>query len=804
MGDVAWRKVWRDLALARGRAVLLVLALALSLAAGGTVASTYGVLAREMPRSFLASRPASATLVLEHALAPELLREVRARPDLAAVERRALVRGRLEVAPDRKLPLALFVIEDFAAMDVETVAHEDGAWPPPDGTLLVDRSSLAFLRTELGARFPVSLREAKSRELAISGVVVDTGVAPAWQEQAVYGYVTPATLAALGSAAELDLVKLRVREDALDAEHIEAVAKDVSAWLAARGVPPLEIRVPAPGRHPHQSLMNALVLVLLLFSALALVLSAVLVATLVSGLLARHARQIGAMKAIGATPARIALLYASFAVVLGGAAALVALGPSVWGARRLAALYADLSNVVLADAAVPWWAWAGTALAGVLAPLLAALPPVFAASRATVHEALSELGMYRGPRGAAPSTSGARAAAFVGPTLVLAWRHVLRRRRRLALSVLLLGTGGAVFLTGIDVAAATDRKLARGGALPEYDLELALGEPQPTEALLERVRALPSVAYVEPVVSAAVFPVRPGEAPVSHVHKDGGHGALRLFAIPPDSRFAPTVLAGRALAAGDVEAIALAPSEVERLGASIGADLVLQLGGRATTWRVVGVVAGIGLGGNTGLWITDAGYARATDTAGKSSGLRVIAKEHGRAGEKAARREIEDAFARAGIGIASISGASWWEAVLRSHVAIVRGALELLGIVLGAVGALTLAAATTTGVVERTREFGVLQALGATPARVVWVVVAEALLVGLVSWPFAAALGAALSAWVGAMVGPIVFGTPLPLVLSVPALAAWLGVTVCASCAAGALPAFVASRLTIREALAHV
>src|SRR5262249_29713892 len=64
-GRVARRKVLRDLWLARGRMAVLVLAVALSLGVVAAVLGAYAILAREMPRSFLASSPASATLVLD-------------------------------------------------------------------------------------------------------------------------------------------------------------------------------------------------------------------------------------------------------------------------------------------------------------------------------------------------------------------------------------------------------------------------------------------------------------------------------------------------------------------------------------------------------------------------------------------------------------------------------------------------------------------------------------------------------------------------------------------------------------------
>jgi putative ABC transport system permease protein len=321
--------------------------------------------------------------------------------------------------------------------------------------------------------------------------------------------------------------------------------------------------------------------------------------------------------------------------------------------------------------------------------------------------------------------------------------------------------------------------------------------------LLSFVRSVPGVAYAEPIEVTTVAPVRAGEVAVAGTHKDGGHGTVRLYALAPDTRFRPEVLSGRWLEPGDVDAIVVAPGELDRLGTSLGGSVSLSLAERTTVWRVVGVVRGFGLGSGSGLYVSDAGFAQATGRAGSTQALRVITTEHDTASQKAALRALERTLADAGIGVASVLDSERWTIVLRNHVAIVQGALQSLGLVLGLVGAFTLASAMSLSVVERTREFGVMQTLGATPARVIWVVVAEALFVGALSWLAAVALSLLLSSLIGALVGSAIFGGPLSLVVVPLGLLVWLAIALLGSAAAGAFPAGAASRLTIRQTLAY-
>src|SRR5262249_27264780 len=155
--------------------------------------------------------------------------------------------------------------------------------------------------------------------------------------------------------------------------------------------------------------------------------------------------------------------------------------------------------------------------------------------------------------------------------------------------------------------------------------------------------------------------------------------------------------------------------------------------GKATTWQVVGVMPAsrVPFGGAAGLYLSPAGFAQAAgQPEGSTQALRIITTEHDSAARQNALRALERALAAQGIGIVSVIEADWLSNVIRGHMAIVQGALLSLGVVMGLVGTLALASAVSLSVVERTREFGVMQTLGATPARVMWVVAAEALFIG--------------------------------------------------------------------------
>src|SRR6266545_5062070 len=328
MRSPRWQKLLRDLWLMRGRTALMVIAIAVSLFGVGTVLSAYAILTPEISRNYLGTNPAAATLELDQ-VDDALLAAVKQRPGIADAEARETIVARVQVGPDQWRPLLLFVVTDFDAMRISTFQRESGAWPPPDGTMLIERTALPMLNAQPGDRVVVKTPHGTRQAVAISGVVHDPSLAPAWQEREGYGYITPATLARLGEPGPLAELKIVASGSPFDGPAIERTTRDLAAWLQQQGHTVREVQIPPAGQHPHQGQMRAVLFLLLSFSVMALVLSAILVATMIAGMLAQQIRQIGAMKTIGARTRQIAGMYIVLILLMSGAALALALAPGV-------------------------------------------------------------------------------------------------------------------------------------------------------------------------------------------------------------------------------------------------------------------------------------------------------------------------------------------------------------------------------------------------------------------------------------------------------------------------------------------
>ena len=791
-----WIKLWRDAVAARGRLALIVVALAASIAALATMAVASAVLMREVPRSYLDSNPASAQLELAAEPDAALLARIRQQPGIAQAELAASLRGRIEVTPGDWAPLLLFVVPDFTTLAINTVHPEAGAWPPPTGGLLIERSALPLTRRAVGASIAIELPRAGRRSVVLSGTAHDPGVAPAGQEQTVYAYVTPRTLATFGETVPLTLLKVVVARDGGDAAAIERTTRTLAAWLATQGCTVEQIRIPPPRRHPHQSQMNAILTMLTAFSGLALVLGAVLCATVIGTLLAQQVRQIAIMKAIGARTAQVAWPLLALVAVLGLLATAIGLPLGVAAGAAFVRAIAQLLNLRLENPAPPAALMWLLVVPGVLLPLLATLAPVAAAARRSVRAALDDHGagneLSRVARLAARVSTGDIA-------VTLALRNSLRRRTRLVLTLALLGCAGAMLETSLALRTAWTDNVARAAEQGRWDIELALQQGAAFERIDRLLRALPAVRTVEPWNGTGAAAAGPGGVEVVRTYPDGGHGGFALRAAPADTAMiVPRVVAGRWLAAGDADGVVLntGARAIAFHDARVGDRVVLSVDHRPLALRVVGIIDETLTPGAA--YVTPSTFDRATGGSGATSVLRIALRDRA---DDAALAAVSQALARDGLVVRGAVTARRFAAAQGGHVAILVAALGFIALLMSVVGLLGLASALSVSAAERTREFGVMRALGAGRGLVLRVVLAEGLVIGVASWALAVGLSLPLSAVVGRVLASIAAQELAPR-LGVAAVALLLVALLVGAVAASLAPALRASRWTVRESLA--
>jgi putative ABC transport system permease protein len=172
-----------------------------------------------------------------------------------------------------------------------------------------------------------------------------------------------------------------------------------------------------------------------------------------------------------------------------------------------------------------------------------------------------------------------------------------------------------------------------------------------------------------------------------------------------------------------------------------------------------------------------------------------------RAQQEAVAKELEQHFRDAGISQSHPRILPDTIDQISSAFDIVLIFLIIMATLLSIVGGLGLAGTMSMNVMERTREIGVLRAVGASSKSVRRIVLVEGMLVGLTSWflstPSPSSRQGALRC------RALVFHSPTPYRYSVPGMLVWLALAVMIGAAASLAPAQRASNLTVRQVLAY-
>lgn len=772
----------------------MVIAIAVSLSAVGAVLGAYTVLTREMARNYLATNPASATLDVEDGVGPEALAIARAHPLIESAEAHDVVMARARVGQDYK-PILLFVVDKFSTAQLNKVRPTRGATDPAPGTMLIERTAQDVLHADLHDLVHVKMARGQEHDIPVTGMVHDPGLAPAWQEQMGYGYITKATLESLGEAPVLHELRIKLSDPKASSAAIGQAAADIARQLKARGMQVHEVRMPPPRQHPHERQMKTVLLLMLSFSVMALVLSAVLIASSLTALLARQLREIGVMKVLGAQRAQIARMYTLLVISIGALATMIALPTGVLGARTLTLQIGQMLNLNIEPAPPSPHVFLVQILAGLLIPWLLASFPVRRASRISVREAMN---LHGGATAAAMS----RLAA-----LPQAAREALRRPGRLGTTVGLLAAGGAIFMTALNLSQSWQRTVDKVYETRHYDVELRFLAPQEAR-LLERITTVPGVLTAQAWGYSKSALSRMGQVDVVHTYPDQGHGSMSLMAPPADTKLIDfPVTQGRWLRDNGTTDVVLNHTAAAQAGhPRIGDPIVLAIdaptGRKQLTWKLVGIVEEIGAAGVAYIGV-DA-FSKATGTRDRFRLLRVATNAASDVERARIIRAIEQRLAETGVSVEIAAPLSQLRTAMADHISILISALVAMAAVMATVGILGLGSTMSASVVERTREFAVMKALGATPGMVRQLIANESALMAALSWVVAVALAVPLTFLLDSLIGQLGFVAPLPYLFAPWPALAWLLLIECLAVMATLVPAVQAGRLSIAQALVQV
>ncbi len=797
-----WRKVLRDLWLNRSRTLVVVLSIAVGVFAVGTIATSQVILSRDLSQVYLASDPAHATILTFEAFDDNVVSAIRNMREVEEAEARRRVTVRVQTGPDEWQLLWLAALPDFDDIKIDRIEPEAGKWPPSDHELLIERSALSLLKAQMGDTVTVKTPEGNIRQMTIVGLAHDLNAQMYVFDGVAIGYTTVDTLKWLGQPQDYNEIRILVSENSDDKAHIQNVASKVRDKIERANATVWVTFIPEPGKHLFlDPLIQAISIMMGALAVLSLLLSGFLVINTIAALITQQTRQIGMMKAVGARTPQVMSLYLTTVTIFGLLALFIAIPLGVGGAHLFSKFIAGFLNFDVTNFRLPPEVLLTQIAVGLIVPLAAAIYPVVIGARITVREAISEYGLGRGRfgRGALDRfllkvQESALLRRRLSRPLLLSLRNTFRRKGRLALTLLTLTFGGAIFITVFSVRVSMLATLDSWLDYFQYDVAVQFERSYRVERIVRETTKISGVVDAETWGFYNARRVRP----------DGSNSDnIILFAPPANTSMVKVnVMEGRWLSPDDTNAVVVNSIMLrDEPDVKLGGEIILKIEGREEPWRVVGIATG-GFPIAT-IFANYPYYARVANNVNRAEWVFAKTEQHDLDSQSRIVRALEDHFEYVGMHVGATAKVAQERAEVVALFEVIVVLLLIMAFLLAVIGGLGLMGTMSINVLERTREIGVMRAIGASNRSVRRIFITEGVIIGLISWLVGAVLAWPVSKFLSDMIGQQFLNAPLVYTFSIAGVIIWLVLVIVLATVASFLPAWNASRITVREVLAY-
>jgi putative ABC transport system permease protein len=430
-------------------------------------------------------------------------------------------------------------------------------------------------------------------------------------------------------------------------------------------------------------------------------------------------------------------------------------------------------------------------------PQAAGIIPILKTSNVSVQEAITTTGIDAGDVGTSWIDRQLQKIKGLSRPMLVSLRNTFRRKGRFILTLITLSLGGAVFISTFNVRASLESYTYQVSRYILADVSIDYDRHYRIDEIERMAMSVDGVAGVEPR----------GRAITQLLNEDGEAAeSVEMTGAPPESDLIePIMMKGRWIIPGDRNAIVLNEAFAVRYpDLDVGDTITLYVNRREVDWTIVGFFQFLGTDSFNAYVPLDY-LNEITGHYGQAINFQIIASpEVSRAGmqEDLARR-LDDFFRTEGYALKSSTATDeiWGNATegldtLTTFLLIMSGLTAL-------VGSISLAGTMGMNVMERTRETGVMRAIGATDWQVMRLVIVEGLIIGVLSWFFGSLLAFPISYLMSYIVNSSIFGVAGEFIFDVSGFLIWLGMVLLLSLLASIIPANNAAKLTIREVLAY-
>jgi len=793
-----WIKIFKDIWDHKTRSLLVILSIAVGVAAVGMINNAKSMIERDLFGPYLAGNPALVQIYVSP-FDKNLADAVAGLREVEATQARRMASATVFDEDGVARDITLMAVPDFNNIQINQLPVVEGSGVPGVREILLEKQSAAGLGVNVGDKVTVEIDNQRRYDLTVAGILHDIYVRPYNLGSQAGGYVSMPTLMWLGLPPyynRIDLVTTTEKYDRARVLEVAALARD--RVILPAGYTVSRIQVPGyssdPGQHWAQNQVNGLLLVLQVMGILAIFLSGGLVVNTISAIMGQQIKQIGIMRAVGAVRRQLIGMYLLNVLILSIIGLMIGLPLGLLGAAGLATLAASFLNFSISQFDLPAHVWLLQAAVGLLMPIGVALYPILSGTRLSVHDAIYEYGLNDEDRKGLIDKILVKVRRL-SPPILLSLRNTFRNKARLAFTVITLTLAGAMFMAAFSTRASLTAQINEVGRYLDFDA--ALGVPYGTNrfAAEREARRIPGVTVAEGWAAASGIVM----------HEDGSEGdEIDISGLPADSQtIDPQLLSGRWLRGDDTRQVVINDDFLEREpDVKVGSEITLKVGNTERTYEVAGILSKHLSGPR--VYMNFDTFAKLTGRQNQADSVRVRA-DADRISDNATQDKIgaqlEQHFKDAGLSNSLSQTRRTSYEMFSSAFDIILLVLVVMAGLLAVVGGLSLTGTMGMNVLERTREIGVLRAVGAANSAVRKVVVVEGIVVGLMSWVFATLLSMPVGRVLAGAVVESVLKAQANFQYSVLGVIVWLAIVVVIGIVSSLGPARNAVRLSVREVL---
>lgn len=782
-------KVIRDLLKDKFKGIMALIAMIFGITAFGIALFTYQLINTELSDGFAVTAPSSATVTID-GIDDKLVELTGSFKEFDRFEEKGFYVLRLKVGEKWKT-LNLYAIKDFKSMQVNKVFPEKGSFNPGKGEVLIERDALGVGDTDIGRMISIMLPDSKVQDLKVTGIVHDMNTHPASVENVIPVYISYDTLESLGlSGNRIDFI---LTQNKYEKASILAAGNDYMNLLESQGYKVKGINVlNDPGKTIHQTEYDAVLLVLGVVAFLAFILGCLVMSSLLSSILSSQVRQIGILKSIGGNTRSIFLAYMSVILALVAVTIAIATPLSIMLSRSFSALLLGLGNMDLTLTDIPVNLIAVFFALELIVPIIAAFVPIRRGIVVTVKEALHSYGLTRVNTAGGRLFHGGTAARLLSRPVLLSTRNAVLRKGRFYLNLGSLTLGGALFIAAITSIFAMGYTINKDLEHYTFNYQINTSKAVDEARLTRIISQFPEVQGYESW----------GNATGKIIYKDGEAGNLYSIMAPAynTGAFKPNMLEGRWLSEGDTGQVVVGHQFFsDEDGYKVGDSVTLRIGNQEQQLQIVGKVRELG---PATFYMNKPGFEQLIPADGKRNSVKLVMKP-GVQEEASLYQKIEDKMKDDGVSVFQAHSMADLLEVMKAHGILVVVFSLVIAIMILVVAGFGLTSTMSVQVAERTKEIGIMKAIGASRKQIKRIVTAESVFICFVSWGLSIILGILFGNLMAYGVGNLMFHTSLNVDYSrsyIP-ITVWLVLSFILGYAASRTAAKRAAAMTVKNAL---